>query len=79
MNIGLKFYTPEEYFLKEPTDELYTLPEFNPNDIMANILFTDLTSKFLFSPNQEVRPLQHGIFNILIQFVSQKKDTVSLM
>ncbi|XP_060852447.1 LOW QUALITY PROTEIN: uncharacterized protein F21D5.5-like [Rhopalosiphum padi] len=54
MNIGLKFYTPEEYFLKEPTDELYTLPEFNPNDIMANILFTDLTSKFLFSPNQEM-------------------------
>jgi len=66
MNIGLKFYTPEEYFLKRPTEELYTLPEFNPNDIMDNILYTDLTPQVLFSPNKEVRHLQLAIFNILI-------------
>ncbi|XP_022180133.1 uncharacterized protein F21D5.5-like [Myzus persicae] len=54
INIGLKFYTPEEYFSKEPTDELYALPGFNPNDVMSNILYTDLTSKILFSPNKEM-------------------------
>ncbi|XP_025191378.1 uncharacterized protein F21D5.5-like [Melanaphis sacchari] len=54
MNIGLKFYTPEEFFLKEPTEKLYALPEFNPNDIKANILCTDLTSKVLISPNKEM-------------------------
>jgi len=57
MNIGLKFYTPEEYFLKESTTELFALPVFNPNDVMTNILYTDLTSKVLFSPNKEVSPL----------------------
>jgi len=64
MNVGLKFYTPEEYFLKEPTDELYELSVFNPNDVMSNILYTDLTSKVLFSPNKEVRPVQHIQFLI---------------
>jgi len=72
MNIGLKFYTPEEYFLKESTEEFYTLPVFNPNDVMSNILYTDLTSKVLFSPNKEVRPLQQ------IQFLIFLKKTQSL-
>ncbi|CAH1736188.1 unnamed protein product [Aphis gossypii] len=54
MNIGIKFYTPEEYFLKAPTEELYALPEFNPNDIMDNVLYTDLTPQVLFSPNKEM-------------------------
>jgi len=64
LNIGLKFYTPEEFFLKESSEELYALPVFNPNDVMSNILYTDLTSKVLFSPNKEVRLLQHIQFLI---------------
>lgn len=53
MNIGLKFYTPEEYFFKK-SEKLYVLPSFNPNDVMSNILYTDLTSKVLFSSNKEM-------------------------
>jgi len=51
MNIGLKFYTPEEYFWKVNAEK-FKLPTFNPNDIMANINFTDPPSK-LFSSNRK--------------------------
>jgi len=54
MNIGLKFYTPEEYFWKEPTTEVFALPAFNPNDVLSNIFYTDLSSNNLFSSNKEV-------------------------
>ncbi|XP_050063519.1 uncharacterized protein F21D5.5-like isoform X2 [Aphis gossypii] len=54
MNIGLKFYTPEEYFWKEPTTKVFALPAFNPNDVMSNILYTDLSSNNLFSSNKEM-------------------------
>lgn len=52
MNIGLKFYTPEEYFWKKRPEE-FKLPIFNPNDVMTNITYTDSTSK-LFSSKKEV-------------------------
>lgn len=52
MNIGLKFYTPEEYFWKTCTEE-FKFPTFNPNDVMSNIKYTNSSSK-LFSPNREV-------------------------
>ena len=32
MNAGLKFYTPEEYFLGQPSAK-FNLPEFCPNEI----------------------------------------------
>jgi len=53
MNIGLKFYTPEEYFWKAST-ETFKLPTFNPNDVMANIKFTDSLSKLFSSNKKEV-------------------------
>lgn len=36
MNIGLKFYTPEEYFLNASIEK-FTLPTFNPNDVTMNV------------------------------------------
>lgn len=35
MNIDLKFYTPEEYFLKASIEK-FILPTFNPNDVVTN-------------------------------------------
>lgn len=52
MNIGLKFYSPEEYFWKA-RPEAFKLPTFNPNDVMTNIKYTDSSSK-LFSSRKEV-------------------------
>lgn len=52
MNIGLKFYTPEEYFWKARMEE-FKFPTFNPNDVMSNIKYTNSTSK-LFSSGREV-------------------------
>jgi len=63
INIGLKFYTPEEYFWKESTAEVFALPAFNPNNILSNIRYTDLSSTVLFSSNKEVSPLQFTIYN----------------
>lgn len=60
MNIGLKFYTPEEYFWKARTEE-FKFPTFNPNDVMSNIKYTNSSSK-LFSPSREV------IFKIILYF-----------
>uniref|UniRef100_A0A2H8TJF9 Bifunctional polynucleotide phosphatase/kinase n=2 Tax=Melanaphis sacchari TaxID=742174 RepID=A0A2H8TJF9_9HEMI len=54
MNIGLKFYTPEEYFWKEPTSEAFALPSFNPNDVLSNIFYTNLSSQVLFSSHKEM-------------------------
>jgi len=53
MNIGLKFYTPEECFWKASIEQFY-LPTFNPNDVMANIKFTDSSSKLFSSKQKEV-------------------------
>lgn len=52
INNGLKFYTPEEYFWKSCPVE-FSLPKFNPNDVMANIKYTDSKS-VLFSAKKEV-------------------------
>lgn len=52
MNIGLKFYTPEEYFWKIETQD-FKLPIFNPNDVMDNIKYTDSLSN-IFSSEKEV-------------------------
>lgn len=52
MNVGIKFYTPEEFFLKASTEE-FKLQIFNPNTVMSNIKDTDTPSK-LFSPHIEV-------------------------
>lgn len=30
LNLGLRFYTPEEYFRDEPTDPNFTLRGWNP-------------------------------------------------
>ncbi|XP_060859894.1 uncharacterized protein F21D5.5-like [Metopolophium dirhodum] len=54
INIGLKFYTPEEYFWKESTAEVFALPAFNSNDISSNIRYTDLSSTVLFSSKKEM-------------------------
>jgi len=64
INIGLKFYTPEEYFWKYDAAEAFALPAFNPNDILSNIRYTDLSSTVLFSSKKEVSPLQYTIYNI---------------
>ncbi|XP_050524930.1 uncharacterized protein F21D5.5 isoform X2 [Daktulosphaira vitifoliae] len=40
MNIGLKFYTPEEYFWKKPTED-FNMPIFNPTSIMASVKYDD--------------------------------------
>lgn len=53
MNIGVKFYTPEEYFFKRNVEQ-FKLPTFNPNDVMANITFTDPPSKLFSSNKKEV-------------------------
>lgn len=53
INIGLKFYTPEEYFWKVPKEE-FKLPIFNPIDVLSNIKYTDSNSKLL-SSCKEVR------------------------
>lgn len=52
INIGLKFYTPEEYFLKVQT-QYFKLPIFNPNDVMNNVKYTNSESH-LFSSSKEV-------------------------
>lgn len=52
MNIGLKFYTPEEYFLKVRTEE-FKLPLFNPKDVMVNVKYTNSSSP-LISSSKEV-------------------------
>lgn len=66
MNIGLNFYTPEEYYSKKLIEESYTLPVFNPNDVMANNLYINSSHKVLFSAKQEVGSFQNIVFNILI-------------
>jgi len=63
INIGLKFYTPEEYFLKESTADIILFTAFDPNYILSNIRYTDLSSKVLFSSKREVSPLQYTIYN----------------
>lgn len=63
INIGIKFYTPEEYFWKKSTAEVFALPAFNPNDILSNIRYTDLSSTVLFSSIKEVSPLQYTNYN----------------
>lgn len=52
MNLGIKFYTPEQFFLKASAEE-YVVDIFNPQTVMSNIKDTDSPSK-LFSPNIEV-------------------------
>lgn len=52
MNIGLKFYTPEECFYKVHT-EVFKLPSFNPKDVMVNVKYTN-SSSVLFSSCKEV-------------------------
>ncbi|XP_050422103.1 uncharacterized protein F21D5.5 [Adelges cooleyi] len=52
MNVGLKFYTPEEYFWKRSAEQ-YDMPLFNPKDIMANVKYSDKQHKF-FSTHKEI-------------------------
>lgn len=52
MNIGLKFFTPEEYFLNV-SPEKFQLPKFNPSSVLENIKFTDSDHE-LFNNHREV-------------------------
>lgn len=44
LNIGLKFYTPEEYFLKQPMEE-FSMPEFDPRNLPSLNYPTIVTGK----------------------------------
>lgn len=44
LNIGLKFYTPEEYFLKESEAD-YSMPEFDPRNLPTLTYPTIITGK----------------------------------
>lgn len=52
MNLGIQFFTPEEFFLKAPSEE-FKLPIFNPKNVISNIKDADTPSK-LFSSTIEV-------------------------
>ncbi|VVC40863.1 Hypothetical protein CINCED_3A022676 [Cinara cedri] len=52
MNVGINFFTPEEFFLKAPTEE-FKLPVFNPKNVMSNIKDIDSKSK-LFKAFKEM-------------------------
>lgn len=34
LNFGIKFFTPEQYFLKQMEVEDYTLPSFSPSSLL---------------------------------------------
>ena len=45
-NLGLEFYTPEEFFLKHPRDKIpMNKPDFNPKELVAGTFNTDLIGK----------------------------------
>lgn len=52
-NIGLKFYTPEEYFLSHRPVP-FKDPEFNPNKLDASIPLLDPPDASLFTKDREV-------------------------
>ncbi|XP_060076989.1 bifunctional polynucleotide phosphatase/kinase-like [Ylistrum balloti] len=53
MNAGLKFYTPEEYFLGQPKAK-YEMPDFDPRKVNNNDCLTDPRDAKVFSSSQEM-------------------------
>ncbi|CAH0391580.1 unnamed protein product [Bemisia tabaci] len=54
LNLGLIFYTPEEYFFKQ-FKAPYSLPAFNPRDLSPSTpVFENTDDKKLFPPHQEI-------------------------
>lgn len=53
LNVGIKFFTPEELFLKQKPTKKYTLPEFNPRQELKKNLIETKGESF-FSEKQEM-------------------------
>lgn len=68
INIGLKFFTPEEYFWKIPTEK-FKLPLFNPNDVLANVKYTDAKSKLLSSGREVILKMRDKLFFFFLLYI----------
>ncbi|KAF8163100.1 polynucleotide kinase 3 phosphatase-domain-containing protein [Crassisporium funariophilum] len=53
LNIGLTFYTPEEYFLKLPPHKNYTLPGFHVSSLPDLPLITPTSSPIIHNPRKQ--------------------------
>eukprot|EP00095_Tigriopus_kingsejongensis_P001907 maker-scaffold726_size105808-snap-gene-0.22 protein:Tk01907 transcript:maker-scaffold726_size105808-snap-gene-0.22-mRNA-1 annotation:"bifunctional polynucleotide phosphatase kinase" len=54
LNLGLKFHTPEEFFLGHKPTSKFALPEFDPQSVDVNAPLLDPESSPLKSKSQEV-------------------------
>ncbi|XP_033754080.1 LOW QUALITY PROTEIN: bifunctional polynucleotide phosphatase/kinase-like [Pecten maximus] len=53
MNAGLKFYTPEEYFLSQPKAK-YEMPDFDPRKVDSGSCLTEPANAKVVSPSPEM-------------------------
>ncbi len=55
LNLGLKFYTPEEFFLGQKATKNFKLPEFDPKSVCRDLPLLDPEDARLVQTKQEVR------------------------
>ena len=63
VNLGLTFYTPEEYFLGQAATKRFSLPEFNPKSVRTDAPLLEPSSAKLDVGHQEVRCRDHCVSN----------------
>ena len=56
LNLGLKFQTPEEFFLGQKATAKFSMPEFDPTTVKTDLPLLEPESAELTKGSQEVGP-----------------------